>query len=151
MKLFMHINLLCSSKKMKLSDHWKNFIQPIRWRCKWVELKLKQFESQALKYSEELAEYDKRKHGKPDHFTLEEKGSKSFPFLNDVYRSKARKRRKRKRVEETPDLASYTSHHVLFSYLGTTTNFYLLIYFNTSFSYITQLSTNCFSMLQRSV
>lgn len=99
------------------------------WRCKWTELRIKEIESQALKYSKELAEYDERKHMEPDRFTLEEFGSKSLPFSSDRYWSKAKKRRKRKKVEDTTDMASYTSHHFLFSYLGT--NFFALIYLVT--------------------
>lgn len=104
-------------RKKKLTEHWRNFIRPLMWRCKWTELRIKEIESQAIKYSKELAEYDKRKHMEPDHFTLEEFGSKSLPFSSDRYRSKAKKRRKRKKDENTTDMASYTSHHFLFSYL----------------------------------
>lgn len=122
----MHINFLCNCRKKKLTDHWRNFIRPLMWRCKWTELRIKEIESQALKYSKELAEYDKRKHMEPDHFTLEEFGSRSLPFSSDRYRSKAKRRRKRKKVEDTTEIASYTSNHYLFSYLGT--NYFALIY-----------------------
>ncbi|KAK7362703.1 hypothetical protein VNO77_04823 [Canavalia gladiata] len=104
-------------RKRKLTDHWRNFIRPLMWRCKWTELRIKEIDSQILKYSEELAEYDKRKHMEPDKFTLEEFGSKSLPFLSEQRRSKAKKRRKRKKVEDTTEMASYTSHHYIFSYL----------------------------------
>ncbi|RDY06615.1 hypothetical protein CR513_09373, partial [Mucuna pruriens] len=105
------------TRKRKLTDHWRNFIRPLMWRCKWTELRMKEIESQALKYSKELAEYEKGKHTEPDQFTLEEFGSKSLPFLGEQRRSKAQKRRKRKKVEDTTDIGSYTSHHYIFSYL----------------------------------
>ncbi|KAE9597234.1 hypothetical protein Lal_00007914 [Lupinus albus] len=104
-------------RKKKLTDHWRNFIRPLMWRCRWTELRIKEIESQALKYSKELAEYDKGKHTEPDHFTLEELGSKSLPFSSNQCRRMAKKRRKRKKVEDTTDMTSYTSHHNLFSYL----------------------------------
>lgn len=104
-------------RKRKLTDHWRNFIRPLMWRCKWTELRIKEIDSQALKYSKELAEYDKGKHIVPDQFTLEEFGSKSLPFLGERRRSKVRKRRKRKKVEDTTEIGSYTSHHYIFSYL----------------------------------
>lgn len=107
------------------------------WRCRWAELRIKEIESRASKYSKELAEYDKRKHMEPDHFNLEEFGSKSLPFSSHQYRSKAKKRRKRKKVEDTTDIASYTSHHHLFSYLGT--NFFALIYLDTWFAFLFSL------------
>lgn len=104
------------------------------WRCKWTEIRLKQIESQALKYRKELAKYDKGKHTAPDCLTLEEFGSKSLPFSSHQYRHKAKMRRKRKKVENTTDIASYTSHHHLFSYLGT--NLFALIYLDTLFAYL---------------
>ncbi|XP_027346734.1 uncharacterized protein LOC113858336 [Abrus precatorius] len=104
-------------RKRKLTDHWRNFIRPLMWRCKWTELRIKEIDSQVLKYSKELAEYEKRKHMEPDQFTLEEFGSKSLPFLTEQRRSKAKKRRKRKKVEDMTEMASYTSHHYIFSYL----------------------------------
>ncbi|KAJ1382449.1 hypothetical protein SESBI_44226 [Sesbania bispinosa] len=73
-------------RKKKLTDHWRNYIRPVMWRCKWAELRIKEIDSQAVKYGKELAEYDKRKHMEPDHSTLDEFGSKSLPFSSDQYR-----------------------------------------------------------------
>ncbi|KAG7996481.1 hypothetical protein I3843_01G162000 [Carya illinoinensis] len=103
--------------RKKLTNHWRNFIRPLMWRCKWTELRIKEIESQALKYSRQSAAYDQRKHSGFDQFTFEELGSKSLPFSSQCFRTKAVKRRKRKRVEETTDITSYMSQHNLFSYL----------------------------------
>lgn len=94
------------------------------WRCKWTELRIKEIEHQALKYSNELAAYDQRKLSGIDPSTIEGFGSKSLPYSNQYYREKAIKRRKRKRVEDTTDIASYMSDHNLFSYLGTSFSLY---------------------------
>ncbi|CAJ1939336.1 unnamed protein product [Sphenostylis stenocarpa] len=104
-------------RKRKLTDHWRNFVRPLTWRCKWTELRIKEIDSLALKYSKELAEYEKGKHTAPDQFSLEEFGSKALPFLGEQRRNKAKKRRKRKKVEDTTEIGSYTSHHYIFSYL----------------------------------
>ncbi|KAI9081885.1 hypothetical protein K1719_036147 [Acacia pycnantha] len=104
-------------RRRKLTDHWRNFIRPLMWRCKWTEIRIKEMESQALKYSKELAEFDRRKCMAPDQLTLEEIGSKSLPFSSPLSRSKAEKRRKRKKIEDTTDIGSYMSRHHLFSYL----------------------------------
>ncbi|KAE8076633.1 hypothetical protein FH972_015270 [Carpinus fangiana] len=105
-------------RKKKLTNHWRNFIRPLMWRCKWTELKIKEIESQALKYSREIAAYDQRKHLGFDQLTSEGLGSKSLPFSRRCYRKKAiKRRRKRKRVENTADITSYMSQHNLFSYL----------------------------------
>ncbi|KAL5054103.1 hypothetical protein RYX36_034785 [Vicia faba] len=104
-------------RKRKLTDHWRSYIRPLMWRLKWTEIRLKQFESQTLKYTRQLQECNKGKHRVPDGFNLVESGSKSVPFTTHEYRSKARRRRNRKKVEKSTDLASYTAHHYLFSYL----------------------------------
>lgn len=102
-------------RKKKLTSHWRNFIRPLMWRCKWTELRIKEIESQALKYSEELAAYDRRKHSYQS--VLEDGGSKFLPFSSQHYKGRAMKRRKRKRVEDATDLTSYMLSHNLFSYL----------------------------------
>ncbi|XP_022722984.1 uncharacterized protein LOC111280087 isoform X2 [Durio zibethinus] len=104
-------------RKKKLTSHWRSFIRPLMWRCKWTELRIKEIESQALKYARELSAYDRRKFSGIDQSTLESCGSKSLPFSSQCYRKKAIKRRRRKRIEETTDIASYMSCHNLFSYL----------------------------------
>ncbi|KAL5755035.1 hypothetical protein ACOSP7_023255 [Xanthoceras sorbifolium] len=100
----------------KLTDHWRRFVRPIMWRCKWVELQIKEFQSQALKYDRELARYDQRKQSEFEKSILEGFDSKSRPFSYKFGRNQVMTRKKRKRAEETTDLASYMSHHNLFSY-----------------------------------
>ncbi|KAG6630563.1 hypothetical protein CIPAW_13G027500 [Carya illinoinensis] len=36
-------------RKKKLTVHWRKFIRPLMWRCKWLELQIKELQSQALK------------------------------------------------------------------------------------------------------
>ncbi|KAE8694872.1 C2 domain-containing protein / GRAM domain-containing protein isoform 1 [Hibiscus syriacus] len=103
-------------RKKRLTNHWRNFIRPLMWRCKWVELRIKQIESQAGKYTRELSAYNQRKFSGIDQSALEGFGSKSLPFSSQYNRKKAIKRRRRKRIEETTDVASYMSSHNLFSY-----------------------------------
>ncbi|KAB1213210.1 hypothetical protein CJ030_MR5G022387 [Morella rubra] len=104
-------------RKKKLTNHWRNFIRPLMWRCKWTELRIKELESRALKYCRESETYDQRKQLGFNQFMFEELGSKSLPFSRQCYKNKAVKRRKRKRVEDTTDITSYMSQHNLFSYL----------------------------------
>lgn len=108
------------SRKKKLTSHWKRFIRPLSWRCKWIELKLKQLQSQALEYEKELAAYDCRKQQEFANFTLDVDGfsAKSVPLSGQICRRKVVNRKKRKRVEDTCDLASYMSNHSAFSYYG---------------------------------
>ncbi|KAL5574745.1 hypothetical protein UlMin_016444 [Ulmus minor] len=103
-------------RKKKVTNHWRNFIRPVMWRCKWMELRIKEFESQSRKYSKVLATYKKEKHLGVDQFLPEGSCSKSLPFLRRNNK-KAMRRRKRKRVEDTTDITSYMLQHNLFSYI----------------------------------
>ncbi|KMT15508.1 hypothetical protein BVRB_3g058610 isoform B [Beta vulgaris subsp. vulgaris] len=103
-------------RKKKLTTDWRNFIRPLMWRCKWTELRIKELESQALKYSHELEANEQTKMLELHQYTSDF-CSKSFPFFNHSKKRKPMKRRKRKRVENVTDISSYTSHHQIFSYL----------------------------------
>ncbi|CAK7337768.1 unnamed protein product [Dovyalis caffra] len=103
-------------RRKKLTDHWRRFIRPLMWRCKWVELQIKEFQSQALKYDREIAEHGRRKQFDLETFMAEGFPVKSLPFSTCTTRKKAMKRKKRKRFEETADVASYMLQHNLFSY-----------------------------------
>ncbi|KAF3440097.1 hypothetical protein FNV43_RR18375 [Rhamnella rubrinervis] len=102
-------------RKRKVTAHWRKYIRPLMWRCKWIELQINELQSQASKYDRELAEYDERKEFEFGRFMSENFNSKSLPFSCQMQRNKVMKRKKRKRVEETTDVASYMSHHNLFS------------------------------------
>ncbi|CAH8390235.1 unnamed protein product [Eruca vesicaria subsp. sativa] len=108
-------------RKKRLTNHWKSFIRPLMWRSKWLELRIRELESQALEYPKKLESLDKEKHGaaNTDPSVLDN-GMKSLPFTNPSYKKRAAKRRrKRKKVESTDDISSYMSHHNLFSYIET--------------------------------
>ncbi|CAN1197243.1 hypothetical protein LINPERHAP2_LOCUS43969 [Linum perenne] len=105
------------SRKKKVTNHWRSFIRPLMWRCKWAELKIREIESQALKYSGELTTYEHSKQSSTYQSIPEGFCSKSIPFLNECYRRKSKRRRRRKRVEEAVDMSSIVSDHPIFSYL----------------------------------
>ncbi|KAL3835100.1 hypothetical protein ACJIZ3_009836 [Penstemon smallii] len=98
-------------RKKKLTTHWRNYIHPLMWRCKWTELKIKELESQASKYARYLAIYERNKHTASDQVTS---GSRSIPFSFKGHRKRPMKRLKRKKVEDTTDIALYMSKHNLF-------------------------------------
>ncbi|XP_010446660.1 PREDICTED: uncharacterized protein LOC104729424 [Camelina sativa] len=104
-------------RKRKLTDHWRRFVQPIMWRCKWIELKIKEFQNQALKYDKELEESFQAKKLELGNHKSEEIGIKALPSLPCyTQKTRLRKRKKRKLVEETSDVPSYASNHNIFSY-----------------------------------
>ncbi|KAK8710417.1 hypothetical protein V6N13_145741 [Hibiscus sabdariffa] len=103
-------------RKRKLTDHWQKFIHPLMWRCKWLELQLKELNSRALRYDREIAEYDQGKKFEYEKIAFQGLDVKSQPFPGQAQRKKVMKRRKRKQIEDTADLASYMSCHTIFSY-----------------------------------
>lgn len=103
-------------RKKKLTAHWRKFISPLMWRCRWLELQIKKLQSQSLKYDRELALYDQRKQSIYEHFSTEGFDVKSTGFSSHTQRHRVMKRKGRKKVEETTDVASYMAHHNLFSY-----------------------------------
>lgn len=107
---------LFGTRKKKVTARWRKFVRPVMWRCKWVELQLRELQSQVSKYDTELAECDRKKQCELERDPTEDLGIKSVPFISQNRSVKLMKRKKRKRVEETVDLASYTSSHSVFSY-----------------------------------
>ncbi|KAK6918642.1 hypothetical protein RJ641_017064 [Dillenia turbinata] len=103
-------------RKKKLTAHWRKFIRPLMWRCKWIELKIKNLQSQARKYDREIAKYDQRKPFKQENISIDGIGAKSLPYSNQTQTNKLMKRKKRKRIEDTVNVGSYMAQHNLFSY-----------------------------------
>ncbi|XP_011089646.1 uncharacterized protein LOC105170520 isoform X2 [Sesamum indicum] len=102
-------------RKRKLTSHWRSFVQPLMWRCKWVELQIQKLQSQAQQYDRELEAYNKQKQIQLENSILVD-GVKSLPFSQTNARSDILKRKKRRTTEATMDVAAYMSHHNLFSY-----------------------------------
>ncbi|CAH2076234.1 unnamed protein product [Thlaspi arvense] len=104
-------------RKKKLTDHWRRFIRPIMWRCKWVELKIKEIQKQAQMYDKELQETCQAKQLELESLKPEELGVKaSSPLPCHTQKTPLKKRQKRIRIEEASDLPSYASNHNIFSY-----------------------------------
>ncbi|KAL1193323.1 hypothetical protein V5N11_012562 [Cardamine amara subsp. amara] len=104
-------------KKKKLAGHWRRFIQPITWQCKWIELKVKELQKQALKYDKEIEESCQAKKLELENLKSEEVGVKILsPLPCYTQKNRLKKRKKRKRVEETSDVPSFAFNYSLFSY-----------------------------------
>ncbi|KAM0940728.1 hypothetical protein DsansV1_C18g0153331 [Dioscorea sansibarensis] len=103
-------------RKKKLTDHWRNFIRPLMWRCEWIELQMNELYTQARKYDKELVKYLHKKQLQSTMVELDGSVSRAVPLTCLNYKKQATKRRRRKRNEDTLDISSYMSHHNLFSY-----------------------------------
>ncbi|GER46480.1 crooked neck-like protein 1 [Striga asiatica] len=103
------IDGIFSMRKRRLTNHWKAFIKPLMLRCRWVELQIKKLEAQALRYDRELDKYSQRKLGFVKFMAQDLDLAKSIPFSKDCLGSEVFMRKKRKRKEETEDVAAYMS------------------------------------------
>lgn len=108
---------LFPARKKRVTSDWRKFIRPIMWRCKWLELQIKKFQTQAIKYDKEIEKDYQRKQLKYKNFELEGHCAKMMPFIQDSKREKPFRRKKRKRDEV--DTKLYMSQHNVFSYYAT--------------------------------
>ncbi|GMH17207.1 hypothetical protein Nepgr_019048 [Nepenthes gracilis] len=107
---------LLQKRRKKLTSHWRKFVRPLTWRCKWVELQLKELWSQAVKYDRELAECSQRKQRESEKFRSQDLSVKAVPTFCQSQKVIVFRRKKRRRVEETTNIVSYMKRHNLFSY-----------------------------------
>lgn len=106
-------------KKKKVTDHWRKYVSPLMWRCQWLELRMKDLQSQVSKYDKELAVLKHEKELQTKMIELDCSSSRSVPFSSLCCR-KTMKRRRRKRNEVKIDTSSYISNHAVFSYFEKT-------------------------------
>ena len=104
-------------RKKKVTDHWRNYISPLMWRCQWLELRMKDLQSQVSRYDRELAVLKHEKELQTKMIELDCSSSRSVPFSSHCCR-KTMKRRSRKRTEEKINAALYVSTHTVLSYYG---------------------------------
>ncbi|EOA23977.1 hypothetical protein CARUB_v10017197mg [Capsella rubella] len=102
--------------KKKTDDRWQRLTKAIQWRSTWIELKVKEFVSQARVYDKVLQDCGLTKQFNLEKAKLEGFYGKSIPFREHSQSRSVFKRGRRKRVEETTDVAAYMSNHNLFSY-----------------------------------
>ncbi|XP_076907726.1 uncharacterized protein LOC143564289 [Bidens hawaiensis] len=105
-------------RKKKVTSHWRKFIQPIMWRCKWLELQARKFELMAVMYDKELEKHSMIKELKYKNFDLEGHCAKSMPYVHDSKRQKLMKRKIRKKHEDS-DTNMCMLHHNISSYIAT--------------------------------
>jgi hypothetical protein len=106
------------ARNKKVTSRWRTYIQPLMWRCKWVELQIKYIQSQTRKYDAQIAEINRKRQFEVENMKLESIGTKSLPFSDNHQREKVMRRKKRNRVEDAVDTSAYMSQHNLFSYSG---------------------------------
>lgn len=115
--------LLLIRRKKKKTTHWRNFIQPLMWRCKWVELQIHRLQSKARQYEKRLEAYSNQKQARDDTTMVD--GVKALPFVRENARSGVFKRKKRRRKEATENLTEYMTQHNLFSCYGRNVSLFL--------------------------
>ncbi|XP_020526284.1 uncharacterized protein LOC18439944 isoform X1 [Amborella trichopoda] len=104
------------SRKKKLTADWKKYRNPVMWRCHWLELRIKELQSQASKYDRLLLEIKRRKRLTFGQVAQDSSSTRVLPFSAPNPRLPVKKRQRRKKVEDTIDMQYYMALHPLFSY-----------------------------------
>ncbi|KAK1364591.1 hypothetical protein POM88_040152 [Heracleum sosnowskyi] len=107
----------CRMRRKRLTSHWRTFIQPYMWRCRWAELQIRRLMYQASKYDLQAEAISRRKQLTSEDLTVDDTGARSPSISGGMRREKIMERRKRKRVEESTDKAAYIAQHNFFSYI----------------------------------
>lgn len=103
-------------RQKQVTTKWRETVGPIRWRCQWLELRMKELLSQVAKYDKEL---DLINHEKDLQLEMI-KADNSNPELAEVnvqsHDTNTMRRRKRKRHEDNMDTSLYMKNHQILSY-----------------------------------
>lgn len=98
----------------RVSDDWKSCRRGIEWRCRWLELQIKEFQSRASCYDQKLEEIQATKLGK-DHAHFIKAPAARAASLICHYQGQRILHRKPKKVRDVENLSTYMSQHPLFS------------------------------------
>lgn len=100
-------------KKRALTSEWKTQRQGIEWRCRWIELRVKELQAELLKYNNILDMAGSRK----QQLLEWQAGSvaRASSLTNYSLKNRVLQRRQRRKAEENVGLKSYMSRHPLFS------------------------------------
>ncbi|CAD6334029.1 unnamed protein product [Miscanthus lutarioriparius] len=103
-------------RKEKVSADWRKFIGPERWRCHWLELRIKDLLSQVAKYDKELALVNHEKYLQLEMIKADSHKSELSQLDLSGNERNTINRRRRKRYEDYMDTSLYIKKHQIFSY-----------------------------------
>ncbi|KAL5203064.1 hypothetical protein ABZP36_014016 [Zizania latifolia] len=100
----------------QVTAEWRKMVQPIMWRCQWLELRMRDLLSQVAKYDKELAVMNHEKDLHLEMVKTDGPKSESAKLDSQSHERNIMKRRKRKRDEEAIDTSLYMKEHHILSY-----------------------------------
>ncbi|KAI5078434.1 hypothetical protein GOP47_0006105 [Adiantum capillus-veneris] len=99
-------------KKKAVNQEWKSYRQGIEWRCRWLELRVKELQPLAKRYNEMLAT---AKSTMKQELEKEESISARTSAIYNGYQHRALLRLQRRKEEENADSKMHMSKHPVFS------------------------------------
>ncbi|CAM6120222.1 unnamed protein product [Calypogeia fissa] len=93
--------------KKALNAGWKKYRRGIEWRCRWLEIRLKELSARSERYDRLLAERRARKSWVANVQPGEESSARSAQMVDSPERGRVLRRMRRNRVENTVDLDLY--------------------------------------------
>lgn len=98
----------------RVSDGWKSYSHGIEWRCRWLELQFKEFQSRISCYKQKLKEIHAKKLGKDQAHFIKAPAARAASLICHYQRQRIL-HRKRKKVRDVENLSTYMSQHPVFS------------------------------------
>jgi len=109
-----HDHVSTNRVRNTLSDDWKSYRRDIEWRCRWLELKINEFQSRVSCYDKKLKEIQSKKLAK-DHAHFTKASAARAACLISHYHRQRILHRKTKKVGDVENFSTYVSQHPLFS------------------------------------
>lgn len=109
-----HDHVSTNRVRNTLSDDWKSYRRDIEWRCRWLELKINEFQSRVSCYDKKLKEIQSKKLAK-DHAHFTKASAARAACLISHYHRQRILHRKTKKVRDVEKFSTYVSQHPLFS------------------------------------
>lgn len=109
-----HDHVSTNRVRNTLSDDWKSYRRGIEWRCRWLELHIKEFQSRVSCYDQKLKEIQSKKLGKNHAHFIEAPAARAASLISHYHQQRIL-HRKRRKVRDAENFSRYMSQHPLFS------------------------------------
>ncbi len=115
----MVLNLVNRNSKALDAD-WKLYRRGIEWRCRWLELRMQELQSQASRYDQILEELKKVKTWRLDRVNGEVSAARTVPLDSTPQKHQLLSSKRHRKPVDLIDIDAYMARHPLFSRYGTT-------------------------------
>jgi hypothetical protein len=98
-----------------LDADWKLYRRGIEWRCRWLELRMQELQSQASRYDQILEELKKVKTWRLDRVNEEVSAARTVPLDSTPQKHRLLSSKQHRKPVDLIDIDAYMARHPLFS------------------------------------